>query len=63
MPLTAIIFFIGLLPILLFSGYQSFRYHPASAGWFETLVNQPLIVVHYNMVSTFSPVLTFKGIA
>ena len=66
MPITAIILFIGILPTLLFSGYQSFKHHPAEAGWFEALVNQPLIAVNYNintMVSTLSPFFTFKGIA
>jgi hypothetical protein len=66
MPVTAIIFFIGILPILFFSEYQSFKRHPASAGWFTMPVNQPLIVAHYNinaMVSALSPFCTFKRIA
>jgi hypothetical protein len=66
MPITAIILFIGILPTLLFSGYQSFNCHPAEAGWFKAFVKPSLIVVHDNinaMVSTLSPVFTFKAIA
>jgi len=66
MPVTVIIFFIGVLPILFFSEYQSFRRHPAKAGWFKVPAHSLLIVTHCSintMVSTLSPVFTFKEIA
>jgi len=66
MPVTVIIIFVGILSILFFSEYQSFRCHPVKAGWFKMPERSPLIVTHYTvdtMISRVSPFLTFKKIA
>jgi hypothetical protein len=63
MPTTAITFFISIIAMLFISEYQSFRSHPAFAGWLNTA---PCCALHnkvYTLVATSSSILHFKTIA